>query len=110
MFPSDLQRVAVYRQRAVLQRMVGSMRFMHHLRFILRRRSQDTLTGIGIVLAEVDQRTGYVTAARMLQSTGYLVLDEAVLKAFRQWRFEPRTVSHVRIPIRFLMQGVVPVV
>ena len=68
------------------------------------------LTGIGIVLAEVDQRTGYVTAARMLQSTGYLVLDEAALKAFRQWRFKPRTVSHVRIPIRFLMQGVVPVV
>jgi TonB family protein len=68
------------------------------------------LTGIGIVSAEVDQKTGYVTAARMLQSTGYRVLDEAALNAFRQWRFKPGTVSHVRIPIRFLMQGVVPVV
>jgi TonB family protein len=68
------------------------------------------LTGIGIVLAEVDKKTGYVTAARMLQSTGYRVLDDAALNAFRQWRFKPGSVSHVRIPIRFLMQGGVPVV
>ena len=68
------------------------------------------LTGVGIVLAEIDQKTGYVTAARMLQSTGYRLLDEAALNACRQWRFKPGTVSRVRIPIRFLMQGVVPVV
>jgi protein TonB len=68
------------------------------------------LTGIGIVLAEVDQKTGYVTGVRMLQSTGYRVLDESALNAFRQWRFKQGTVSRVRIPIRFLMQGIVPVV
>jgi TonB family protein len=68
------------------------------------------LTGIGIVFAEIDQKTGYVTAARMLQSTGYQLLDVAALNAFRRWRFKPGTGSRVRIPIRFLMQGVVPVV
>ncbi len=66
--------------------------------------------GIGIVLVDVDLKSGQVTAARMLQSTAYRVLDEAALNAFRQWRFKPSTVSHVRIPIRFLTQGVVPVV
>jgi TonB family protein len=68
------------------------------------------LTGIGIVLIEVDLKTGSVTAARMLQSTGYRILDEAALNAFRQWQFKPDTVSRVRIPIRFLMHGIVPVV
>src|SRR6266480_4610332 len=65
--------------------------------------------GTGIVLVDVDLKSGQVTAARMLQSTAYRVLDEAALNAFRQWRFKPSTVSHVRIPIRFLTQGVVPV-
>ncbi|HEX3420233.1 MAG TPA: energy transducer TonB [Candidatus Udaeobacter sp.] len=68
------------------------------------------LTGLGVGLIEVDLRTGSVTAARMLQSTGYRVLDDAALNAFRQWRFEPGTVSRIRIPIRFLMHGIVPVV
>ena len=68
------------------------------------------LTGIGIVFLEVDLKTGSVTAARMLQSTGYQVLDEAALDAFRQWRFKAGTVVDVRIPIRFLMHGIVPVV
>ena len=27
------------------------------------------------------------------------ILDEAALKLFRQWRFKPDTVSHVRIPV-----------
>ena len=68
------------------------------------------LTGVGIVLADVDRKTGYVTDARMLQSTGYQVLDDAALNACRQWRFRPGTVSDIRIPIKFLTGGVVPVV
>jgi len=66
--------------------------------------------GMGVVLVYVDRKSRQVTAARMLQSTGYRVLDEAALNAFRQWRFRPSTASHVRIPIRFLARGVVPVV
>ena len=68
------------------------------------------LTGIGTVFVHVDQKTGNVTAARMLQRTGYRILDEAALATFRQWRLRPGTVSHVRIPIKFLMRGMVPVV
>ena len=68
------------------------------------------LPGIRAVLVDVDRTSGHVTAARILQSTAYRMLDEAALNAFRQWRFRPGTVSNVRIPISFLMPKVVPVV
>jgi TonB family protein len=64
-------------------------------------------TGTGIVRVDVDRETGQVTSARMLQSTGHQILDEAALNAFRQWRFRPGTVSHVQIPITFTMTGAV---
>jgi hypothetical protein len=38
-------------------------------------------------------------SARLLESTGYQILDEAALKLFHQWRFKLDTVSHVRIPV-----------
>jgi len=59
------------------------------------------LTGTGTVRLEVDAQTGYVTSARMLKSTGHQVLDDEALKAYRHWRFKPRTVSAVRIPVTF---------
>jgi protein TonB len=62
-------------------------------------------TGSGVALQEVNSRTGNVTSTRMLQSTGYGVLDNAALKAFRQWLFRPGTVAKVRIPIRYTMRG-----
>jgi TonB family protein len=61
------------------------------------------LHGEGTVRLDVDRRTGYVTSARMLQSTGHQILDDEALKAFRAWRFKPGTVSTVRIPVRFVM-------
>lgn len=54
---------------------------------------------------EVNSRTGNVTSTRMLQSTGYGVLDNAALEAFRHWLFRPGTVAKVRIPIRYTMRG-----
>jgi TonB family protein len=63
------------------------------------------MTGSGIVLLNIDLPTGRVTSARMLKSTGYQILDESALSAFRQWRFRPGTVSKVRIPVRFTMNG-----
>src|SRR5213596_3610250 len=59
------------------------------------------LTGKGVVLVTIDQQTGKVTGARMLQSTGNKQLDGAALEAYSQWRFEPGTGSQVRIPIEF---------
>ena len=61
------------------------------------------LTGKGVVLVTIDKRTGMVTGARMLTSTGNQQLDGAALQAYSQWRFDPRTVavSQLKIPIEF---------
>jgi TonB family protein len=59
------------------------------------------LTGKGVVLVTIDKETGKVTGARMLTSTGNKLLDGAALEAYSQWRFQPGTVSQVKIPIEF---------
>jgi TonB family protein len=61
------------------------------------------LTGKGVVLVSIDRRTGNVTGARMLTSTGNPQLDGAALQAYSQWRFDPTTVavSQLKIPIEF---------
>src|SRR5947208_5707163 len=59
------------------------------------------LKGKGVVLVTIDQQTGKVTGARILQSTGNKLLDGAALEAYSQWRFQPGTVSQVKIPIEF---------
>jgi TonB family protein len=53
----------------------------------------------------VDFESGVVTSAIMEQSTGNAVLNNAAVSAFRRWRFKPRTVSRVRMPIAFTMSG-----
>jgi TonB family protein len=58
-------------------------------------------TGKGVVLVMIDQQTGKVTGARMLESTGNKQLDGAALEAYSQWRFQPGTGSRVKIPIEF---------
>jgi len=62
------------------------------------------LTGKGVVLITIDQQTGKVTGARMLESTGNKQLDGAALEAYSQWRFQPGTGSQVKIPIEFATQ------
>ena len=59
------------------------------------------LTGKGVVLVTIDQQTGRVTGARMLQSTGNKQLDGAALEAYSQWRLQPGSGSQVKIPIEF---------
>ena len=58
-------------------------------------------TGSGAALLEVDEITGRVISATMEKSTGYKILDDAALEAFRRWRFKPGTVHEIRIPITF---------
>ena len=57
--------------------------------------------GRGVVRLSIDPKTGQVTRVRMLETTGYNMLDESAMKAFRQWRFRPGTVPEVTIPIEF---------
>jgi TonB family protein len=64
------------------------------------------LTGKGVAMVKVDPRTGYVTSALMLKSTGQEILDNAALRTFRQWRFKPRTVTTLEIPVQFTTKGV----
>lgn len=59
------------------------------------------LTGSGVARLDIDQQTGAVASAQMEVSTGYGMLDSAALAAFRRWRFQPGTVTKVKIPITF---------
>src|ERR1051325_973657 len=62
-------------------------------------------TGAGFAIVTIDPATGHVTKADMSPTTGSKMLDQAALKAFRQWRFRPGTARKVRIPIEFILVG-----
>ena len=49
---------------------------------------------------------GTVSSVTVLKSTGYILLDEAAIHAFRQWRFRPGALHALKIPINFTMKGV----
>jgi TonB family protein len=63
------------------------------------------ITGRGVCVVEVDPGSGSVTSASMASGIGNPTLDNAALRAFRQWRFKPGSVSKVRIPITFTTTG-----
>src|SRR5437879_13023201 len=65
------------------------------------------IAGAGVAILAVNPKTGWVKEAEMAISTGSPILDDAALAKFRQWQFEPGTVSKVRVPIRFIMGGAV---
>jgi TonB family protein len=67
------------------------------------RRSR--ITGHGILVGQVDSRTGKVKSVRMEKSTGNTILDQASMNAFRQWLFKPGTVREFRTPINYEMVG-----
>ncbi|MDP9099323.1 MAG: energy transducer TonB [Verrucomicrobiota bacterium] len=61
------------------------------------------ITGKGIVAAEVDYTGGKVTSVKMEKSTGSRILDQAVLNAFGQWQFKPKTIRRFRTPVTYEM-------
>jgi TonB family protein len=63
------------------------------------------IAGSGVCVVSIDPATGSVTNASMAQSTGSSLLDKSVLSTVRTWKFKPRTVSKVKIPVEFTMTG-----
>lgn len=66
---------------------------------------QQGWTGSGIVVVDVNVKTGLVVGARMLKSTGHAILDHSAICAFCRWHFRPGTTAkQVKIPIAFTRQ------
>ena len=65
------------------------------------------LTGKGVAVVKVDPATAHVTSVSMVKSTGHDILDNAVLRAFRQWRFPSRGITTFEIPIQFTTKGAI---
>jgi TonB family protein len=63
------------------------------------------ITGSGVCVVSVDPGSGSVTEVSMAESTGNAILDKSAVSTFRTWRFKPRKVSKVRIPIEFTLTG-----
>jgi TonB family protein len=59
--------------------------------------------GVGWYVMNIDKETGIVTSVEIMQSTGHKILDQCVLDALQQWRFQPETVSKVKTPVTFAM-------
>jgi len=59
------------------------------------------ITGDGVCVITVDTASGKVTRATMARSTGNSLLDKSTTETLRQWRFKPRTVSRVRVPVSY---------
>ncbi len=63
------------------------------------------ITGSGAAAVKIDPASGSVIDVRMSQSTGNAILDNATVSAFRRWRFKPKTVSNVQVPITYTLTG-----
>ena len=62
---------------------------------------QARLSGRGIYVVEISVARGIVDNVRVLQSTGQKILDDAAIDALLKWRFRPRSVYELTVPIDF---------
>lgn len=59
------------------------------------------LTGSGLFALHI-RADGRVARVEVLRSIGHESLDRAATSAFEQWRFRPRSIQVVRVPIRYV--------
>ncbi len=57
--------------------------------------------GSGTFRFIVDYETGNVVDVQVIKSTGRISFDQAVVKAYRQWRFLPRKVHSIDTTVGF---------
>jgi TonB family protein len=63
--------------------------------------SRRHLGGSGVLVIEIDRRSGRATSVRIERTTGHRLLDESAINGLQKWRCKPWTVSHVAVPITF---------
>jgi len=63
------------------------------------------LTAKGIIAVDVDPGTGLVRQARMKESTGSAILDQAALSVTKNWRFQPGGSARFEVPVTFDIKG-----
>jgi TonB family protein len=63
------------------------------------------LAPTGVLLLDLDEATGKVIRVRMLQSTGYRLLDDATMKVYAKKQFKPHTRSPLQVPVRFSVRS-----
>ena len=61
------------------------------------------ISGAGLYDVQMRVKTGIVTRVAVLRSTGSKLLDDAAVRALKQWRARPNTVSHINVPVRFTL-------
>jgi TonB family protein len=59
----------------------------------------------GVYVVEISVVRGIVDNVRVLQSSGNKILDDAVIEALLKWRFRPRSVYKVTVPIDVGISG-----
>ena len=59
----------------------------------------------GSFIIEIDVATGLARDVRVFRSTGSAEVDDAIMRTLRHWRFRPRSVHKLTVPIRFDRSG-----
>ena len=57
-------------------------------------------SGTGIFLLSV-RADGTISSVETLRSTGHTELDTPAMAALKKWRFQPKSVAQVRVPVPF---------
>jgi outer membrane biosynthesis protein TonB len=59
-------------------------------------------TGAGLFLLNINPETGLVASIKIEKTTGLWSFDVSCLKTFIKWRFKPRTLTKLHVPVRFV--------
>jgi len=64
--------------------------------------------GSGLFRIKFNYESGHAIDVVVLQTTGYQDLDQAAIKALRNWSVKPRTHRDIDVPVKFMLSPCVP--